>query len=128
MADSNLELVRCGFEAAGRGDVDLVADLLAPDVYWGAPPRGAEGGCQNRTQTLRWMREAISRGLRVELLDARALPDGRVLALLQRTVPDERETELPPPHGQILSFRDGKIAEMLVYPTAEEAIRAAGPG
>jgi ketosteroid isomerase-like protein len=33
--------------------------------------------------------------------------------------------ELPSPHGQILTFRDGKIAEMVVYPTAEEALGAA---
>jgi hypothetical protein len=33
-------------------------------------------GCQNRKQTLKWMREAIERGVRVELVDARELAAG----------------------------------------------------
>jgi ketosteroid isomerase-like protein len=123
--ESNLELVRRGFDAASRGDIDAVAGLLHDDVRWhGAGDE--DGGCQNRAQTLRWMREGISRGVRVELVGARELPDGRVLLRLQRTAPREGETEVPPPHAQILSFRDGKIAEMVVYPTAEEAAAAAG--
>lgn len=124
MAESNAELVHRGFTAALAGDTAVVAALLDEDVRW----HGAgddEGGCQNRKQTLRWMSEAISRGVRVELLEARELPDGRVLLLLQRTL-GEDETELPLPHGQILSFRNGKIAEMVVYPIAAEALQAAG--
>jgi hypothetical protein len=123
MQASNLELVRSGFEAAARGDIDAVAALLDDNVYWGAD---GGGGCENRQQALRWMREGIARGVRVELLDARELPDERVLLLLQRTTPRDGEAEPPEPHGQILSFRDGKISQMLVYPTAEEALSAAG--
>ena len=124
MQPSNLELVRGGFKAASRGDIDAVAALLDDNVYWGAD---GGGGCQNRRQALQWMREGIARGVRVNLLEARELPDGRVLLLLQRTTPREGETELPDPHGQILSFRDGKITQMLVYPTAVEALSAAEP-
>jgi ketosteroid isomerase-like protein len=123
MQPSNLELVRNGFEAASRGDVTAVAELLDDNVYWGAD---GGGGCENRQQTLRWMREGIARGVHVDLLDARELSDGRVVLLLQRTTPHDGEAELPDPHGQIISFRDGKITQMLVYPTAEEALSAAG--
>jgi ketosteroid isomerase-like protein len=127
MEQSKLELVRRGFEAASRGDFDAVAALLDDDVRWHAG--GDEtGGCRNREQTLRWMREAIARGVRVELLDARDLEDGRVLLVLQRTAPTGGDDELPPPHGEILSFRDGKISDMAVYPTAEEAAGAAADG
>jgi len=118
-----LELVRSGFEAASRGDVDSISALLSPDVRW----HGAgddEGGCRDRDQALRWMREAIERGVRVELLDARELPGDRVVLVLQRrSAPGE---EPPPPHGQIVTFRDGLIADMAVYPTADEAAAAAG--
>jgi ketosteroid isomerase-like protein len=125
MPQGNAEIVRAGFEASSRGDIDAVAALLAEDVYWGAE---GGGGCQDREQTLRWMREGIARGIRVDLVEARELPDGRVLLLLQRRTSPEAEAAPPPPHGQILSFRDGKIAEMVVYPTAEEALSAAGLG
>jgi ketosteroid isomerase-like protein len=124
VAQSKTELVRRGFEAASDGDLVAVGALLDEQVRW----HGAgddEGGCQNREQALRWMSDGISQGIRVELVDARELADGRVLVLLQRMVTSGRE-EKAPPHGQLVSFRDGKIAEMVVYPTADEALRAAG--
>ena len=124
MRESNAEIVRRGFEAAARGDVDTVAALLDENVYWGAP--GHEGGCQNREQALRWMSEGIARGIHVDVVEARELTDGRVLLVLQRATPRDGESEPPDPHGQIVSFRDGKITEMVVYPTAEEALGAAG--
>lgn len=116
--------VRSGFDAASRGDLDSIAALLSPDVSW----HGAgddQGGCRNREQTLRWMREAIDRGIGVELLDARELPGDRVLVVLQRN-PDPGSAETPEPHAQIVSFREGLITEMVVYPTAGEAFAAVG--
>jgi ketosteroid isomerase-like protein len=118
-----LELVRDGFEAASRGDVDSISALLSPDVHWHGAGDDV-GGCRNREQALRWMRDAIDRGVRVELLDARELPGDRVLLLLQRQSPPGEE--LPPPHGQIVTLRDGLIADMAVYPAADEAVAAAG--
>ncbi len=125
MPESNAESVRLGFEAAARGEVDAVAALLDEHVYWGAP--GHENGCQNRDQALRWMSEGISRGINVDVVETRELSDGRVLVVLQRNIPRDGESEPPAPHAQIVSFRDGKITEMLVYPTADEALGAAGP-
>lgn len=119
-----MELVRRGFEAAARGDLSAVAALLDTSVRW----HGAgddDGGCQNREQALRWMNEGIARGVHLQLLEARELPGQRVLVLLQRTIPRNDETEPPPPHGQIVSFRNGKITKMVVYPTADEARSAA---
>jgi ketosteroid isomerase-like protein len=121
--ESNAEIIRRGFEAASRGDIDAIAALLDKDVYWGAP---GGGGCENRKQTLRWMSEGIARGVNVEVVDTRELPDGRVLVVLQRTGPPDGESEPPEPHAQLVSFRDGKVTEMLVYPTPDEALGAAG--
>ena len=129
MEESPVELVRSGFEAASRGDIDAIAALLAPGVYWGpAGPRPAdatEGGCHNRRQALHWMRRALTQGIRVEPLEVRELSDGRVLVLLQRTTPPPGETRFPEPHGEIITFRDGLVVEMAVYPTAAAAAAAA---
>jgi ketosteroid isomerase-like protein len=124
---SNVELVRQGFAAALRGDLDGVRELLSPEVRW----HGAgddQGGCQNRAQALVWMGEAIARGIRVELVDARAIGEDQVLVLLQRNQRREGDPpgELPPPHGQILTLQEGRIIEMVVYPSADEALDAAG--
>ncbi len=124
MSEDLVELVRGGFEAASRGDVDTIAGMLSPDVRWHGA--GDEtGGCQNRKQTLRWMREAIERGIQIELLDARELAGDRVALVLRRR-PTADDPEAPEPHGEIISFRDGLITEMVVYPTAEEALAAGG--
>jgi hypothetical protein len=32
---------------------------------------------------------------------------------------------LPPPHGEILTFRESRVTDMTVYPTAEAALQAA---
>jgi ketosteroid isomerase-like protein len=127
MEPSAVELIRGGFAAAARGDLETIAAILSPDVRWhGAGDEG--GGCQNREQALGWMREAIDRGIRVELLEVRELADGRVLVALQRRVQGDQAQAgaRPSPHGQILTLQDGKVAEMVVYPTADEASAAAG--
>lgn len=117
--------MRHGYEAAARGDLDAIASMLSPDVRWHAAGDD-HGGCQNRDQTVTWMREGLGRGVRVDLLEARALDGDRVLALLQRKVPVGDRDEQPPRHGQIVTFRDGLITEMVAYPSAEEALAAAG--
>jgi hypothetical protein len=33
--------------------------------------------------------------------------------------------EEPPPHREVVTARDGKIVEMIVYPTVDEALLAA---
>lgn len=125
MTQSNLELVRAGFASAMRGDVAALEAILAPDVYWGAPG-DRQDGCHNRRQALHWMRAAIDRGVTLKLIDVRELADGRVLTVLQRIAPLEGGDGPPPPHAQLVSFRDGQVTEMLVYPSPEDAEAAAG--
>src|SRR4051812_24384510 len=82
MAESNVQLARRGFEAALRGDFDAIASMLDPDVKWHGGDPTAPGGCQNRDQALRFMRqsEAIqSRGFElVDLVDA----DDKVVVII----------------------------------------------
>jgi hypothetical protein len=75
-----------------------------------------------------WMRDAIAHGLNVELLDAREIDEEHVLVLLQRHQRRDGDppADPPEPHGEILVFREGKVVEMIVYPTADEALDAAG--
>lgn len=128
MSEHNVEVVRRGFDAAARGDIDAISGLLADDVRWHGAGDDQEG-CHNRRQALQFMRRALAEGINVELLDAREARPDRVLVILQRNLPREADAsgERPEPHGEILTFRDGKITEMVVYPTAQEAVSAAGP-
>jgi ketosteroid isomerase-like protein len=126
-ARSRVEAVRSAFGAALHGDFDAVRQLLAEDVRW--YQAGYEGsGCQSRDQALVWMGEAVARGVSAEVLDVRALDENRVLVLLQRNRRRDGDAtaEPPVPHGQIVTFRDDKVAEIVVYPSDNDALDAAG--
>jgi ketosteroid isomerase-like protein len=129
MAESNVERVRRGFAAAARGDVGVIEEMLAPDVRWHGPGDEA-GGCQDRRQAMVWIGEALARGIRVEVVEAKALGEDRVLVLLQRNRRrdgDPAEAP-PPPHAQIVTFNRGRVVEMVVYASPDEALDAAGIG
>lgn len=125
--DENVAAVRTAFTAVTGGDTDAVAGLLADDVRWHAAGDDG-GGCQNRRQAVVWLGETIARGVTAEVLDVRALDEDRVLVLLQRNRRRDGDptAETPTPHGQIVTFRDGKVTEIVVYSSDNDAIEAAG--
>jgi uncharacterized protein len=124
-AARNVETVRNAFTAGLAGDIDAVAAVLAEDVRWHAAGDDG-GGCQNRDQAIVWLGETIARGVRAEVLDVRALDANRVLVLLQRNLRRDGDptAQTPTPHGQIVTFRDGKVVEIVVYASDDDAIEA----
>lgn len=52
--------------ALQEADLSTLADLLDPDVHWGAPDDPAPE-CQNREQVLAWYRQARDAGLRADV-------------------------------------------------------------
>jgi transposase InsO family protein len=55
MTMTNAELVRLGWEAALRGDLDVVAKMLDPEVKWHGGDPVASGACQHRDQAVAFM-------------------------------------------------------------------------
>jgi ketosteroid isomerase-like protein len=103
---SNVELARDGFEAALRGDIEAIADLLDPDVKWhGGDP---SSGCQNRDEVLGFIQEGLARMKDVELVDVVGAGD-KVVVLLR---PPGEAT----PVANVTTFRNGKVVEMVHYP------------
>lgn len=125
MAASDIELLRDAWEAFARGDLDTATEVLHPKVRWyGAGEPDAEGSCHNRAQALAFIRRSLADGVTADALDFRDAGD-RVVVLLQTHQPPDRG-EQPEPHGEVVTVRDGKVVEMVVYPTVEEALAAAG--
>jgi len=127
MAQRDIDLLRGAWDAYERGDIDAATAALHPQVRWHAAgdPDG-EGGCRNREQAAAFLRRALADGLTAELLDVRDAGD-RLVAVVHTHAPAEWERS-PDPHGELVTVRDGKIVEMLVYPTVQEALAAAGCG
>lgn len=116
MEETNVELARRGFEAALRGDLVAIAELLDPDVKWhGGDP---SSGCQNREEALEFIRMGLSRIGDVDPVEVVGAGD-KVVVLLRR--PGE-----PDPVANVTTFRDGKVVEMVHYPDPANALAAAG--
>src|SRR3954454_18502120 len=120
MAASDVELLRHAWAAFARGDLTGATDVLDPAVCWhGADDPDAEGACRNRDDALAFIQRPLADGVPAEPLDFRDAGD-RVVVVLQTHTPPEWG-EKPDPHGEVVTVRDGKVIEMVVYPTVDEA-------
>ena len=121
MSNSNVELARRGYDALKRGDLDVIAAMLDGNVkwHWGDPM--TDGACRSRSEALAYMRRPQRRGPGelVDVIDA-----GDRVVVVTRGIPENDEPA--PLHAQITTFRDGRVIEMVGYPTVEAALAAAG--
>jgi|SRR5436309_1767781 len=122
MASSNVELARRGYEAAARGDLEALEELLAPDVKWHAGDPSAAEACRSRDQALQFMRTARRRRPIGELVEVVGAGD-KVVAIMR---PISEEGERGQLSANLSTFCDGKVVEMVHYPRAADALAAAG--
>jgi ketosteroid isomerase-like protein len=118
----NVEIARRGFEAAARGDIEAVGEILAPDVTWHGGDPSAPGSCHNREQAMRFMRDTRGTGPIGELVEVVDAGD-KVVVIMRRRADDGEGMELV---ANLTTFRDGKAVEMVHYPNPEDALTAAG--
>ena len=123
MTESNAELVRRGYEAVLRGDLDSIRDILDPEVKWHAGDPTAEYACHNRGQALEfmrqnWVRRGAPPGELVDVIEA-----GEKVVVIIRRTGEDGEPELV---ANLTTFRDGKVIEMVHYPDPQAARAAAG--
>jgi hypothetical protein len=123
MSASDIELLRRGWAAFSRGDVEAASDVLDPNVRWYGAGEEDEG-CHNRDEAIAFLHQSREDGVTAELLDARGVGD-RVLLIVQNHTPPELG-QSDAPHGELATVRDGKVVEIIVYPTVDEAVAAAG--
>jgi ketosteroid isomerase-like protein len=124
MADRDLELLRGAWEAFAAGDLEAATQALDPQVRWyAADEPDASGTCSSRGEALDFLQRAAADGVSAELLELREV-GGRIVSIIQTHVPAEWGDQ-PPPHGEVATVRDGKIVEMVVYPTVDAALQAA---
>ncbi len=125
MSESNVERARRGFEAVLRGDLELLRELLDPDVTW----HGSEGlttdSCQCREDVLRFIAQAIERGAIGELVDVIAVGDDVVVLMRPQPSADGSPAPL---RANITRFRGGRAVELVAFDSPAEALASAGLG
>lgn len=109
--------VRAAFDSA---DLTAIADLLAPDVRWG-PPGDPSPPCQSRRQVLAWYERAKETGMRARVAGVTVLGDRLLVELAVR---DTRASPAPRDESarwQLLTIRDGRIADIVGFDTERDA-------
>jgi ketosteroid isomerase-like protein len=122
MSQTNVELARRGYQAALRGDLGAIGELLAPDVKWHGGDPSAPDACRDREQALEFMRKAFARRPPGELVDV--IDGGEKVVLIMRPAADE--TGPADTIANVTTFRDGKVVEMVHYADPKDALTAAG--
>ena len=122
MTETNVELARRGFESAIQGDLDAIRSLLDADVKWHGGDPSAPGACRNRDQAREFMGRARSVRGAIELVDVFGAGD-KVVVIMRPHAADGQQAEL---RANLATFRHGKVVEMVHFPSAEDALAAAG--
>jgi ketosteroid isomerase-like protein len=121
MSANNVDLARRGYEAALRGDLEVIGELLDPDVRWHGGDPAAPGSCHNRGEALAFMRRVRARRGVGELVDVIDAGD-RVVVVMRPPSVDGGPATLS---ANLTTFRGGKVIEMVHYPNPDDALAAA---
>jgi ketosteroid isomerase-like protein len=130
MSQENIEIVRRGFEAYARRDVDQFLSYLDPDFeLHSAIVGGAEGRVyRGHDGVRRWLADSDEsfEDLRIEPTEFRDLGD-RVLVFGRiRARGRESGLELDSPTGWVSTVRDGRLVKAEGFLSRAEALEAAG--
>jgi ketosteroid isomerase-like protein len=112
-------------QALAGADLDAYADLLHPDVRWGAPG-DHDPPCQNRAQVLAWYRGGRDAGVRARVTETVAAGD-RILVGMRVSGPETDPGVVgEADRWQVLTLRDGMVADIRGFDNRDEAAAAAG--
>jgi uncharacterized protein len=129
MSQENVELVRAGFEAFERGDIEAVVQLCDPDIVVIEPSelpdammlRGHEGV---RDTFGRWPEEWDD--FRVKVLRIVDFADRVIVTMLQSGRGKDSGVAVEAQFTFLLTIKHGKLVEWRMFVSEDEALAAAG--
>jgi ketosteroid isomerase-like protein len=130
MSQENVEIVRRGFAAANRGDLEGALEEWAPDAVWDwSNSRGFDAGVFRGHDEIRafWHRflEAFDE-VRFELDDPVEVKDGLLIVKNVAYFRGRDGIEAQARSAWLVTIRDGKQTSLTLYQTKQEALEAAG--
>jgi ketosteroid isomerase-like protein len=130
MSAQNLELVRKGYEAWNRHDLDAVARMLHPDVSWHGYSHVPEPGeLRGREEVRRWLERFLEvwGELEIELIEVTDAGE-QVVALVRfkgRGSGSGIEVESGV-DAHVWTIRDRKVTSVRLFQGTREALEAVG--
>jgi ketosteroid isomerase-like protein len=129
MSQENIEIVRRGYAAWNRGDMDAMLAVLHPDLEYVAsglfpglaPAYRGHAGWRDFWRDFRGTWDS----LRVEMEDARDIDD-RVVALLTFHARSREGLEIERPFANIWTFENGLATRLHAHGDWAEALQIAG--
>lgn len=112
-------------QALTSADLDAYADLLHPQVRWGAPGN-ASPPCQNRAQVLAWYRAGRDAGMRARVTETAVAGDKILVGMRVSGAEGEPDTSDEANRWQVLTLRDGMVADIRGFDNRDEAVATAG--
>ena len=132
MSEETVETVaRLYNECWSPGELELVPEILHPDIVWTAIESAPDSGTRRGHAECRAYMSDWLEGFYLEMMpieDARSAPDGRLVCALHG-VGQEKRTGLTTDieFGAVFRFApDGRLVEIHEYATHHEALAAVG--
>jgi ketosteroid isomerase-like protein len=130
MSQENVEIVRRGFAAYSRGDLDEVVELWAPNATWDwSNSRGFDAGVYRGHGEIRafWQRFlAAFEEVRFELVDLLEVEDDLLIVENVAYMRGRDGIEVQARSAWLITFQDGDQTSLTLYQTKQEALEAAG--
>lgn len=127
MAHPNEDLLREGYAAFGRGDLDALQDqFFAPDITWHYPGKSPFAGDYHGTgEVVGWLVRTFEVSGGTVRVDLNAVVANDDLAVALTTVNAQRDGKaITDDTVQVFRIRDGKATEVWSYPADLYAVDA----
>jgi ketosteroid isomerase-like protein len=113
--------VRAALES---GDPTDLAELLDPNVRWGAPGDPTPS-CQNQHQVLAWYQQARAAGVEAHVTDVTVHGAKLLIGLQVVAGPPAERRGGPVERWQVLTVADGRVVDIRAFDERRAAARAA---
>jgi ketosteroid isomerase-like protein len=130
VSERNIEIIRKGFNALNRGDIDALLELCHPDIeLLPSIVGGVEGtSYRGRDGYRRWFEEQAETYDHVsfEPQDIRAVGDQVVALYITRVRGAQSGVELRSDRAAVFTIREGCVLRQVGYQRQADALRAVG--
>jgi ketosteroid isomerase-like protein len=130
MSQENVELTQAGYEAFNRGDIDGPLAICAPDVEWHDAAAPLDTSAVTGKDAVRAFFETVMEPweeIRREPDEIIDIGGDRVLVLFTQSVRGKGSgIEVDAQAGDLLTFREGRLARWIGYTDRAQALAAVG--